>query len=267
MLWQVSDDDNRIYLLGSFHLLTPEDYPLAASVEAAFADAEQLVFELSPDEMSDPQAGQRMLQAALRTDGTTLESQLPAASWQRLQRYASERGLLIAQWQAYQPWFVALVINIAEMRRVGLDPAHGLDRHFQQRAASANKPGRGLETSASQLQLFAQMSAQEQVEALQDTLDKLDELERETRELHSLWRAGADKALFDRLGRDLQEKYPALYTRIQTARNLAWLPQLQSLLDEESDDDALVVVGAMHLLGPDGLVAMLQARGYRVERL
>lgn len=45
LLWKVSDADNSLYLLGSFHLLKPEDYPLSAEVDAAFADAEALLFE------------------------------------------------------------------------------------------------------------------------------------------------------------------------------------------------------------------------------
>ena len=51
LLWKVSDDDNAVYLLGSFHMLKPADYPLARDVDGAFADAESLMFELSPDEM------------------------------------------------------------------------------------------------------------------------------------------------------------------------------------------------------------------------
>src|SRR5690349_4989078 len=74
LLWKVSDGDNSIYLLGSFHLLKPGDYPLAASTDAAFEDAEQVVFELSPAEMADPAGPARMQQAAIRTDGSTLQS-------------------------------------------------------------------------------------------------------------------------------------------------------------------------------------------------
>jgi uncharacterized protein YbaP (TraB family) len=52
LLWKVSDADNDLYLLGSFHLLRPDDYPLSADVDSAFADAEALVLELSPEEMA-----------------------------------------------------------------------------------------------------------------------------------------------------------------------------------------------------------------------
>ena len=67
LLWKVSDDDNTIYLLGSFHLLKPDDYPLSKDVDEAFADAESIVFELPPEEMSSPTLAMQMGQAALRT--------------------------------------------------------------------------------------------------------------------------------------------------------------------------------------------------------
>lgn len=266
LLWQVSDADNHIYLLGSFHMLTEADYPLAPAVEHAFDDAEALVFELSPQELGSPALGQRMLELAKRRDGKTLQSSLPPAMWQRLAEYAEHKQLPLAQWQSFQAWFVALAISMAEMQEAGLDSSLGLDRYFVERANKAGKPGIGLETGESQLQVFATMNATEQRQALQETLDKLDTFDRETRELHELWRSGDDQALYVRMGRELADTYPELYRRVLLERNRAWMPQVQALLDKHSRDDALVVVGAMHLLGPDGLVAQLRAKGYVVER-
>src|SRR3546814_16775952 len=73
LLWKVSDADNSVYLLGSFHLLRQEDYPLSPDVDAAFADAESLLFEMSPAEMESPTLALRMWQAALRSDGGALD--------------------------------------------------------------------------------------------------------------------------------------------------------------------------------------------------
>ena len=77
LLWKVSDADNALYLLGSFHLLEPDDYPLSPDVDAAFADSKRVLFEMPPGEMQSPTLAVRMGQAALRTDGTVLDSELP----------------------------------------------------------------------------------------------------------------------------------------------------------------------------------------------
>jgi uncharacterized protein YbaP (TraB family) len=86
-------------------------------------------------------------------------------------------------------------------------------------------------------------------------------------ELHAMWRRGDVAALSQLLTVEFRGKYPALYRRVNVERNQAWLPKLSALLDAGGADDTLVVVGTMHLLGPDGLVSQLRAKGYRVERL
>ncbi|HEX5757332.1 MAG TPA: TraB/GumN family protein [Arenimonas sp.] len=267
LLWQACDADNCLYLLGSFHLLTADDYPLAESVDAAFDDSERLLFELSPEDMESPETGMRMAQLARRGDGSSLQSRMPEADWTRLEAFSKARGLPLQQFQALEIWFVALMVNVVEMQRLGLDPALGLDRHMQQRALKAGKTASGLESVDAQLQVFAGMSDVEQLEAMRDTLDTLDRIEQEVRELHTLWRNGDDGALTARFVGNMAEKYPALYRRIQVQRNRAWMPALRAQLDGVRDDNAMAVVGSMHLLGDDGLLAMLRDAGYRVERV
>ncbi len=267
LLWKVSDADNSIYLLGSFHLLKDSDYPLADSTYAALADAEQVVFELSPQEMNDPAMGQKMGAAARRTDGKTLQQSLPEDTWNQLSAYTAKRGLPIANFQPFEAWFVSLLVSVTEMQRFGLDPEKGLDKHFAARAQKAGKPVRGLETGDQQIALFDGMDPKEQLQALQDTLSEVAEMESEIGKMHALWRAGDGDALFQATGAEMKLQYPALYQRINVQRNQAWLPRLAAMLDDSASDDTLVVVGALHLLGDEGVVALLKAKGYTVERL
>ena len=82
LLWKVTGPgDARVYLLGSFHLLKPQDYPLSPDVEQAFEASQRVVFELSPEDMQSPQLASRMVQAATRTDGSELKRDLDAATW------------------------------------------------------------------------------------------------------------------------------------------------------------------------------------------
>ena len=75
-------------------------------------------------------------------------------------------------------------------------------------------------------------------------------------------------AAYDALtGAEMKAEYPDLYQRLNVARNEAWLPRVRALLDDQAEDDALVVVGALHLVGEDGLVRRLREAGYTVERL
>ena len=148
LLWKVTGPgDSRVYLLGSFHLLRAQDYPLAADVDQAFAASKRVVFELSPQDMQSPQLTQKMLQAAVRTDGTELKRDLDPATWTKLQAYATANNLPLAQLQGMKPWFVGLTITLGQFTKMGLDPNLGLDRHFMQRARRPASRPPGWRTS------------------------------------------------------------------------------------------------------------------------
>lgn len=267
LLWKVSDADNSVYLLGSMHLLTEADYPLASAVEAAFADSAQLVFEVAPDQLDPVQVGQALQRSALRRDGTTLQQSLPAATWQALQAYAQAQGMPVAALQGYKAWFVALMVMMAESQKAGVNAALGLDQHFMQRAAQAGKATSGLESAQAQIALFDGMGAQAQLQFLQETLADAPHTKTQMDALLAAWRQ-ADEAALVRLGLDdLRRDYPALYQSVNLERNRAWLPQVQALLRDSHHGNGLVVVGALHLLGDDGLVRQLARKGYRVQRL
>lgn len=267
LLWEVSDADNSVYLLGSFHALEASDYPLAASVDEAFADAERLRFELDPAEMNSPSLPAQMEAAGRLPAGRTLQSTISAGTWTKLQAYSASSGLPIGMFAQMKPWFVALVISLTEMQRMGLNPEYGLDTHLATRATEAGKPTDGLETASEQFAAFESMTPEEQEMALLETLDEAADFQRQMRSLHALWRSGDARGLHDRMGADLRKRYPRLYHRINVERNDKWVPKLRTLLDGEQADDTLVVVGALHLLGEDGVVEKLRKAGYKVERL
>ena len=274
LLWKVSDADNSVYLLGSFHLLKPADYPLSKDVDAAFADAESLVFEMTPEEMASPALGMQMGQAALRTDGSKLDSELPAATVALLEGWVAgngaelqKTGMTAQALQRFEPWFAGLMISIVEMTKQGLDPKLGLDSHFAERATQAKKPTAGLETGAEQIAFLDGMGKQEQVQFLTEALGEAKQGSGETARLHNAWRAGDARLLWEDMGADMKKEYPRLYQRINVARNDAWVPKIEQRLTAPGTDDTLVVVGALHLLGPDGVVEKLRTKGYKVERI
>lgn len=273
MLWKVSDEDNALYLLGSFHLLKPSDYPLSPDVHAALEDAEEVVFELSPEELTSPALGLQMAQAAARTDGTTLDSQIGPELAGKLAQWAKDNaahlgrtGLTHEVLQMFQPWFAGLMVSVVELTKQGLDPALGLDRHFMARAAETGKETAALETGAEQIAVFAGMDEGEQLQMLAESLDQAAAGPAQIDRMHRQWRTGDAEGLWTGMAAQLKRDYPQLYQRINVERNEAWVPQLVERL-EAGNDDSLVVVGAMHLLGGDGVVEKLRARGYRVERI
>jgi hypothetical protein len=135
------------------------------------------------------------------------------------------------------------------------------------RAAEASKPATGLERGSEQIAIFDDMGREEQLQFLEESLHDAENARAQIEELHAAWRRGDQTALWNGMAGDLRKTYPDLYRRINIARNDAWVPKLQGMLEAEGDRDVLVVVGTLHLLGEDGVVEKLRAKGYKVERI
>lgn len=267
LLWKVSDAHNAIYLLGSFHLLKEDDYPLSADIDAAFDDSARLVFEVSPDQMESEGIAAGFLKAATLSDGRSLSDLLSPRLREKLHRLLARQGGSLDQVNHYSPWYVNLSLMLGMSHSLGFDPALGLDQHLMQQAAQAGKPTAGLETVADQLRALVDSPIAEQVMGLEDFLDRPQEMPGELADLHQAWRDG-DVERLDRVARiEMMAKTPRSYQLINVERNEAWLPLLRRMLDAPGQGNVLVVVGAIHLLGDDGIVARLGEQGYAIERI
>lgn len=267
LLWKVSDADSSVYLLGSFHLLKKDDYPLSADVERAFADAEHVVFEVAPEELADPSVGPRMLQLAMQPGTAALGKVAPAPLLQKLRARLTTMGLPAAQLEQFEPWMVSLTMVTSLGQQLGFSPEDGLDRHLMARAKSAGKLTAGLESVDSQLAALDGTPVTEQLLSLEESVADSEDMTARLNELHQAWRS-ADVAAVERMAsEEMRRKTPQTYRLLNVERNRAWIPKVEAMLARGRGQDALVVVGALHLVGSDGLVEQLQSRGRRVERI
>ena len=265
LLWKVSDKDNSLYLLGSFHLLKADDYPLSSDIDQAFADAQKVVFEVPPAELTDPTLALKMQQMAGYADGRTLSQVLPTDVRQRMGQVLGTEHM--AQMDAMEPWFINLGLLIGISQQLGFQADQGLDLHLARQAEAAKKPVSGLETADQQLQVLDGSPMEEQIAGLRDFFNKPGEVPKLLHETHTAWR-NADVARLEEMVIDqVRKDTPVTYRIVNVERNDAWVPQLQQMLDGSKQGNVLVVVGAMHLLGQDGVVEKLRAKGYQVERI
>ncbi|MEZ5455226.1 MAG: TraB/GumN family protein [Lysobacteraceae bacterium] len=264
MLWKLSDADSSVYLLGSFHMLKAQDYPLDTAVEAAYADADVMVFELPPEAMQDPGVQAKFLQAAKFSDGRTLREVLPDEVEKKLAAFMGSEAA-VAGSDSLQPWYLALNMSVMMVVQAGFDPNLGLDMHFMQRAQADEKPTSGLETIDDQLAALAGAPMEEQIYALDEALKPAAEMREKFDTLYQAWRDGDATAVEQEMVREMNEHTPVSARLLADERNQKWLPQVQAML--ATDQNHLVIVGALHLLGDSGLVSLLQKQGLAVERV
>jgi len=267
LLWKVSDADNAVYLLGSFHLLRESDYPVSADIEAALAGSARVVFEITPEQLKDPATAQKFMTAASYGDERPLDSVLPADLRDKLDALLVPRGGSATQLDDYKPWFVNLTLVLGLSQSLGFSPELGLDHYLMERAASAGKVTGGLESVDAQLQALDGSPVSEQIAGLADFLDRPQDMPAMLDDMHLAWRRGDIERLEALTGADMRENTPQTYRRVVVDRNDAWTPKLRAMLDGADTTDTLVVVGALHLLGDDGVVEKLRAQGYSIERI
>lgn len=267
LLWKVSDADNSVYLLGSFHLLRAADNPVSPAVEAAFADAEKVLFEITPEDLANPANVAKFAEAAKFADGRTLSQALPPETLARLKKMLEVSGTPLAQVEGTEPWALTLGMVLGMTQAMGFQPERGLDKVLMARVAEAKKPVAGLETIDAQLQALEGAPLSEQARSLDEFLADPRKAAEELGKLHAAWLAG-DADLMDREYRaEMERETPVSYRVMNSDRNAAWVPQLQARLKAPGTDDTLAVVGALHLLGKDGVVERMRAKGYTVERI
>ena len=265
LLWAVEGEHNTVWLLGSVHVLRAGDATLPTAAEEAFDDAEQIVMEVDLDGAdTDPLALATAMQSqALLPEGQTLRSVL-GSDYAAMNAQARQSGIDLASLDPFAPWLVAMAVLDQEMARRGYLPEHGVEQTLARRAARQGKPIEGLETAAEQFAMLASMPLPTQKRFLQMTLDESADLDQELADMLAAWRTGNTAALAAMLEEESQT-FPDLYRRLTIERNRAWVQQIDRMLD--SRDDYLVVVGAMHLVGPESVVDLLRRRGHRVTQL
>jgi uncharacterized protein YbaP (TraB family) len=266
MLWKVSKGQSTVYLLGSMHALRESDYPLSADVDSAYKSADKLVFEVAPEDLLSPESQANALKHGMYQDPAhQLKDDLQKATWDDLQAYGMKSKVPIAALQRFEPWMVSLTLVVMESSKLGINPDAGLDMHFIKMSGADHKAADGLETSDQQLAIMYTLPMHEQDDMLRQTLDEMDDFAKDMNEEHDIWRRGDVAGMLAETKKDF-DKFPDLYQKLVAQRNRNWVPQIEKMLDGHKGN-TLVIVGALHLAGNDGVVRLLQKDGYTVERV
>lgn len=261
-LWSLKGKTNTVYLLGSVHFLKPTDQ-LPAAVDAAYRDAEQLVMEIDMDDLDPLIVQQTTLELGLLPEGRTLESELGAQMYARVAAQARTIGLDPALLNRFRPWLAAMTLVQFQLMKQGLNPESGVEQRLTARATADNKEITGLETIEQQLGLLAGLPADQQREFLMYSVEDAENAAQEIDELLAAWRGG-DTDVLGRLLAEGFDKYPDLYRPLTIDRNRQWIGRIESLLDDSGD--YLVVVGALHLVGKESVIDLLENKGHKVRQ-
>lgn len=256
LLWEVQGEYNTLYLLGSIHMMREEDYPLDSCVDDAYQKSASLVVELDIQSIEPQEMSQKMQQFGLLPVGETLAEQLSTETLKLLSQYSA----LPANYQQMRPWYLALTITLQKLSELGYRFDLGVDNYLISKAQGI-KPIISLETLDQQLAVLAGDNREEQDLSLRLTLEKMSETASDISEMNRAWHQG-DAAVIYRLMASPKQHYPQLaapFDRLVVQRNRQMADKIVLLLEEAGDH--LVVIGAGHLGGEEGVIALLEKRG------
>lgn len=261
-VWTVHDADSEMVLFGSVHLLPPDLAWRPPALDAALKSADDLWFEVPSDAASQHAVATLAAARSRLPEGQTLSSLLSRRGKARLAKAAAELALPMARLDAQQPWMAEIVLSAAQAAKSGALPSGGVEQAIAADRALPAKV-RSLETIEMQAELFAGRSRTDQVASLERTLRDLDRDPKGYDRLVAAWAKGDLAALRREVIEPLRREAPAEFKRMVTDRNEAWLQTLRERL--AGSGRTVVVVGAGHLIGREGLPARLRALGYKVE--
>jgi uncharacterized protein YbaP (TraB family) len=262
-LWKVQGKHNAVYLLGSVHVLKPENYPLPAPIEAAFTNSPIVAFETDIGAMDEPAAQMQLMGKAMLPVGETLQDQLSPALYTRFTNQLQETGLPGAMLERFKPALAALTLEVMELQKLGYDPEYGLDKHFYTLAHKGKKEIVPLETIEFQIGLLTGLSKEEGEQVMKSTLDEIDKTKQEVQKMLTAWQTGDAEGL-EKLLNEAAHEAPAIFKRLVTDRNQTWIPKIEGWL--QGDKNVVVIVGAGHLVGKEGVVELLRKKGLKVTQ-
>ena len=263
ILWRIGSQNNSVYLLGSIHLLKSDNYPLNDIIENAFEDSQILVLEIDLESMMDPEIQRTMLMKGMFSEGQTLEKSIGKDAYKLAKTKTEELGVDIAMFENFKPWFFAMTLTTMKLQLLGFNSQYGLDFYFFMKAKQTGKQIVGLETPEYQLDLFDKMPSHNQELLVYQTLLELDIIEKEIDTILNAWSTGDARELGTMLLKSFKE-YPGLYETLVTSRNKNWMSKIESFLEKK--ENYMILVGAGHLVGKNGLVELLKNKGYSIEQ-
>ena len=263
-MWEVEGEEgNKMYLGGTCHILRKSDYPLPVEYDQAYAKVKHVVLEADLDEANNPELQQTLMAKGMYMDGTTVDKVLSEEAYQALQKYCQDSGMSMQAFMTMRVPLILLTISTIEMAKLGVTES-GVDKHYQNKSKADGKKLEGLETVEEQMDFLLTMGKGNESEMLLATLRDLKDIKPNMTKMLKAWREGDDEMLASLIIEKMQKEYPKIYQTLFVQRNQNWQPKIEAYI--KSPEPELVLVGAGHLVGEDGILHQLEQKGYKVKR-
>ncbi|NHK26826.1 TraB/GumN family protein [Parvularcula flava] len=262
-MWKASDEDSEIYLFGSIHLLDKGAPWQTEALDKALSLADYYYYELAMDAEAQALMQTLALQYGTAPEGKTLSSYLTEEQKTAFDAAVTSYGMSPATLEPYRPWLAYLTLSVVSVQAAGFDPASGVETIMM--AQTDDEKERYFETAEQQIRFFADMPDDVQAKLLVTVVEQIEEGPEVMTNMANAWRSGDVQTLDEIVNDSMADVSDEVYQTLIVKRNKAWVEEIRTLM--EGDEEAVIIVGAGHLIGDDGVPALLEAEGIKVERI
>lgn len=272
-LWKVQKDNKIVYLLGSIHVGDVNLYPLRDEINDAFDQSEVLVTEIDLSKEYGEELEDELVKLIYYTDKTLLKDHVSPATYAKIAKFADEVELDMDEVDVMQVWFINYLIS-TYYNSYGsqLDAFYGIDLHFTFKAYNKGIANWELESVMDQYKMLQGFSPALQEEMLVAELNAFyndDEGNEDVfteKELMQMWKDG-NIAQLEQLVHETKSFSQEYYNGLVKNRNIGMVKKIEQYLNSDNEKVFFVIAGALHMVGPDGIVTLLEQQGYTVEKL
>ena len=265
-LWEVSSLSNKLYLFGTIHAGKKEWFPLPRPVEDAWADSKILVVEA---DIADPEKIAKSAAAMMYPPDDSLQKHVSMVDYTRFTKLLPRYKVPEAAVTQMKPFMAVSFLVVSEWARLGYSPDFGVDAYLLAKARAELRPIVEIEGVDTQIALMESLTDDEERTIFEGTLTALESglSKEQIEDMVKAWQAGDPDAML-KTARKYNENVKgaaAFEEKFVWGRHDAMLKKLEGYLSD-SKDRHFVAVGALHLAGPRGLVALLRKKGYLVKQ-
>lgn len=266
LLWEISGKNLPApsYLFGTIHMIGKEDFIMSEQTKAAFDKARLVTFEINMEEMTNMAVMMPLMMKAFMNGDTTLQDLLSEEDYRTVSAHFEKIGLPMMFVDRIKPMFLsALGSEDALKMQGGSDEVVSYEVEFMNMARNEGKSMSGLETAEYQMSMFDSIPYRVQADMLVETIKGDDTGDDQFRQLVELYKAQDLYGLQQILASD--EAGVAQYEDLLlNRRNRNWIPVMEEMM---ADQVTFFAVGAGHLAGEQGVIALLRREGYTVQPL
>ncbi len=268
LLWEITKAGKPAsFIFGTVHMIPSEDYFLPDTLEKIIADVDAVYFEIDMDEMSDIGAQLGMLSSIMMTDGTSIEDLMSPADYKLVNERFESLGLPMFFLKKIKPMFLMMLLEFSPEeldQGVNVSDMKSYEMELNEIAQKYNKPTEGLETMSYQIGLFDSIPYTAQATMLVDAVKNKSDGGVQNDQLDSLYHYYTQQNIKMLYEFSSSSDYGDENTMnvLLHQRNKNWIPMINSIVQEKQ---ILIAVGAGHLGGAQGVLALLHKEGYTVR--